>query len=115
MRKEDAIRTFIKTSNTLFRVLSVPASFIALFSAVLMFSSPGSTDSPYTLLLACSMISLPLTIALSIPLSQFLHHRKKVILAAIVSLTPLFSGTFIVVALYLLFAVCDGNFVCSNQ
>lgn len=111
MKDSSRLKTWLIIINVFFGLCMIPAFFMALMS-VMLFDSPGSTESSLTWTLFFSLISFPILCLLSIPFTWVFYKKEKPKAALWVSLSPLFSVLFIIIAFVLLEVFCNGQFNC---
>lgn len=80
---------------SLFSLGLIPALMMAMISPM-FFDAPGSEEQAFTWVLFWGVLSLPVLIILSIPVSLILAGRKKYRTSLWVSLVPLVSLVWIV-------------------
>jgi hypothetical protein len=119
-------RTKGKTIAIVALSLLLPATAVSLFLAmftIFFFDAPGSTEAPFTILLAASIWSFPVLALVGAAGAALLgftanrtendaSYRVRVRAALAFTLLPLISVAVGVVATILIMAVCDGSFVC---
>jgi uncharacterized BrkB/YihY/UPF0761 family membrane protein len=95
--------------NILFGVSLMPAVVMAIFSPML-FDAPGSEKSSLTWFLLYGILSFPVLIIISIIATWIFYFTKNYKLALWVSLSPLLSIAWIILAFILIIVLQNGNF-----
>lgn len=100
--------TLLIVINILFGLVLIPACVMVMFSPML-FDAPGSQDSWLTWFLLFGFLSFPVLIVISIIATWVFYAAHHYKIAFWVSLLPLVSVGWIVLALILLQTLQGGN------
>ena len=96
-------------SSGFFGIILVPAFWIAM-SGVMLFDSPGSTESGFLLALYAVMLSFPFVILISFT-SWIFFYFEKYRWAVIVSLIPLVNVLCASVLIFISYVFFNGSLV----